>query len=585
MYINENERDQINYHRFLKNARNHCGVNQMEVSKGLYTASSYNRAEAGNRVPEKMIRDRLVSRMGFSGEKYIEYLGLEELQQWQFRQKVVKTIEEKHIANAETALVELDKITDKTDTVQVQFIKSMHFFLLKLKGASLEELFASVSSAIACTVENIDKALIGRHLLAEQELNLIAEYMRLYPFMGKVSNEHTWRILEYQKLVSYMNYSFMEKLSMVKIYPKVTYLICEALFKEEPDLYKLKEAEKICEKSLTLLKDTHRLYYFMEILEYRKEILKRILNNGSLEEAERDRMQLHLEETIHLETIWKAYYAEYGISPYMENDMYLYWETDCESSVEVMEARRKMFRIPRLTLSDGVCAERSLIRIERSNLTPSMFVLHNVFERLGLCAEYRRGTLVSTDIEVLDIYQKLVVAMNTFCREDCKIYLEELKEKLDMSISFNQQEIKRIEYIYANKTEGLSQEELAQRIIDTLECTLPVWTLYNHKGNSETYFTRSELACIYDLAFMVSNSHSERCREIVEEYCRKKEGYPINLGMIEFLWNGYISYLIKNNEKIKAERIRGNLIKQCLFYKRMPIVLLSKETEQVMWIE
>lgn len=582
MYVNE--RDQINYHRFLKSARINCGVNQMEVSKGLYTSSSYNRAEAGFRVPEKMMRDRLVSRMGFSGEKYTEYLGLEELQQWQLRQAVVKAIEEKNIKAAEAALVELDKIIDKTNTVQLQFMKSMRFFVSKLKGVSLEELFVSVRSAVACTVKSIDKALIGKHLLAEQELNLIAEYMRLQPFTGKASNENTWRILEYQKLITYMNYSFMENLTRVKVYPKVTCFICEALLKEENALYKLRDADKLCEKSLTMLMDTHRLYYFVEILEYRKEILRRMLN-CDLAETEQERIRLQLKETIDLEKLWKNRYVQYGISPYMENDMYLYWETDCESAVEVIEARRKMLRIPRVTLCDGICTERALIRIERTNLTPSMFVLHNVFERMGLCAEYRRGSLVSSDTKMVHIYQKLVCAMNRFCDEDCKMYLEELKQGIDMKLSFNQQEVKRIEYIYADKIQKLSNEELEQRIVDTLECTLPVWTLYNHKGNSDTYFTRSEIACIYDLAFLVPSAHSERCMEIIREYCEKKILHPINLGMMEFLLNGSISYLMKNGESDKAEHRNVELIKKCLFYKRMPISFINQETEQVMWVE
>ena len=64
MYVNN--RDQINYHKFLKNARSKSGASQSQVATGLYTSSAYNRAELGVRVPEKLMRDRLTSRLGFS---------------------------------------------------------------------------------------------------------------------------------------------------------------------------------------------------------------------------------------------------------------------------------------------------------------------------------------------------------------------------------------------------------------------------------------------------------------------------------------------------------------------------------------
>ncbi len=585
MYVND--RDQINYHGFLRSARERNGANQPQVAKGIYTHTSYNRAEMGVRVPEKLVRDRLTSRIGFSGERYVEYVCIVELQQWKLRQTIVKALAHKDVQVAEAALAELAEIFDKDNTVQLQFMKSMRFFLLQLKGASKEELCATVKEAVDCTVPNIDKALVGKHLLAEQELNLIAEYMRLKDFSGNPSNENTWRILEYQKIISYINGSFMENLLKVKVYPKVTHFICEELLKEETPLHKLRDALKLCDKSLELLLDTHRLYYFMEILEYRKEILYRMLN-CDLDDFEKKELNASLVENAKMEEEWKARYEAAGVSPYMDNSSYLYWETECCSAVETLEARRKMLRIPRATLREDICTERSLIRIERTNLSPSMFALNNLFERMGLCAEYRRGQIVSFNTYCLDIYKKLVEAMNSSRMETCETHIAELKDGLCMHISFNQQEVKRIENLCAYRKGELSMEELYEQAIDALECTLPIWALHNHKNNSMTYFTRSELACIYDVAFMVKGPDTERSIEVLKDYCSQnmKEGiHPAHLGVMEFLLNGLSAHLSANGEEDKAKALQKELVKTCLFYKRMPFSVTNPGEINLMWIE
>ena len=585
MYVNN--RDQINYHRFLKNARTKSGASQAQVASGVCTASSYNRAELGVRVPEKLMRDRFTSRMGFSSERYVEYLGLEEFQQWQKRQNIVMAIAEGKMETAETLLEDYEKITDLENAVQLQFIKSMRFFILQKKGASEKELFIHVQQAVECTVLNIDKALIGVHLLADQELNLIAEYMRLQKYMGVPSNESTWRILEYQKLITYMNHSFMEDLTKVKVYPKVTCFICEELLKEDASEYRLLEAWKLCDKSMKLLKDTHRLYYFLEILEFKKEILCRLRECGA-ETVRAETIDEELQKTIMLEMKWKAYYEEYDLPFYMNDSTYLYWETECYNAAEVLGKRRKMLQLPRATLCDGICTERSLIRIEKTSLSLSMYVLNNLFERMGLCAEYRRGQVVSWETDVLKIYQELTEALNNSVVETSEMHLEKLRNELNMNLSFNQQEIKRAENICAARKETVSAETLQKEIEDALECTLPVWALYNQKSNVSAYYTRSELACIHDLAFMVCGSHSEYCAAIIKAYCEEhieKGLHPAKIGMIEFLMGGLTSYLYAMGDEEKAKHLRWKLMKSCLFYKRIPFELENPEKKQVMLIE
>ena len=567
MYVNE--RDQMNFHGFLKSAREWLGASQAEVATGVYTSTSLHRAETGTRIPEKMMRDRLLSRMGFHGERHVEYLCLTELQQFQIRQEVLQAISRKDADAAEEKLKELEKFDEEENVVQKQFVKTMEFMILQLRGASREELCSCIKEAIDYTVPNIDKALIGRHMLAEQELNLIAEYIRVQTLLDKKSNENTWRVLEYQKLIFYVHHSHMENLVKVKIYPKIICYMCEALLKESVPLNKLRESLKLCDKALELLLDTHRLYYFYELLEYRREILFRMLENP-LAFLEKKEVETRLEENSRLEMLWKAQYEAYGVPPYMNDFCYLYWETECHSAVEIIETRRKMLRIPRKVLREGICTERSLIRIERTNYNPSMYVLTNLFERMGLCGEYRRGQLVTTDIHLLNVYKRLVDGINNYNNEESALCLEELQSDLSMLISHNRQEINRILNIYENRIGKLTPQQYYQQAVDALECTIPIWALYPSEESTKMYFYRSELCCICDIAFETSGKDSQHCVDVLEEICKKvlEEGIlPTQLGVMEFVINALCRYYQKNEREAEEKKDKyANYINDALTY-------------------
>ena len=96
-----NDRDEINYHKFLKSMRKAQGVSLENVSLGIYTKSAMCRIEAGGRLPDKLVRDRFTARLGISGEEYEEYLLPREYKQWECRMEIIRCINRKDIVGAE----------------------------------------------------------------------------------------------------------------------------------------------------------------------------------------------------------------------------------------------------------------------------------------------------------------------------------------------------------------------------------------------------------------------------------------------------------------------------------------------------
>ena len=570
MYIND--RDQINYHGFLRALRAMHGVPQGYVSKGICTTSGMNRFENGNRIAEKLMRDRLTARLGISGETYEDYLLPKEYDAWKHRMRIIKAIEERTIVEAQKELAQYEK-RPKLNNLNKQFIKAMQYNILLLEGASEEELFTCVTDAIKHTVPSVEKALARAHLLADQEVNLLAERIYLCKCPKVVCDINAWRIGEYEKLISYIDTSRWEKLQKAKVYPKIAYYIGKCLMAKDCSETDLKRGLELCDEAIDLLRDTSRLYYFIELLEMRRSLAERMIKEFSLEKKIYVKLQSMLDENNTWERVFKELYAEYHVPVYMSNFCYLYYETECHNMVEVEELRRTMLGISRIKLCEGVCADRTLIRIEREGANPTIEVMRRLFEKMGLCAEYKRAPIITTDADVLTIdYERLVRAANDVNVEEGLKIIDYIKSRINMDLPFNKQEICRVESCLLYRNHEIDAEVFGNTIIRALNYTMPSQTLRNRK---KKYLTIEEIVCVNDLAFDVSTEFSDACYKILEEMCMKAIGDGVDVAKgikLEFVLERFASALGDAGRYKESSSISDLLLKECLTHYRMKIL-------------
>lgn len=566
MYIND--RDQINYHGFLRALREMHQVSQKCVSKGICTVSGMNRFENGNRVAEKLMRDRLTARLGISGETYEDYLLPKEYVLWEHRMRIIKAIEKCDFKRAKCELADYEMMKG-LNRINLQFVEAMRFMLLMLENASEEELSCCVQKAVKCTVSNVKKALDGEHLLADQEINLIAEQMRLCPPKKVVRNINEWRITEYEKLIAYMDNSHWEDLQKAKVYPKVTYYICKCLLEKETTEAELRRGLELCYTAIELLRDTSRLYYFIELTESRRELATRLMEYP-LDNDERIKLQEMLEENNSWERVFKDLYAEYKVKTYMTDFCYLYYETECHNMVEVIETRRNMLGLSRVKLGEGICSDKTIIRFEREGRNPTVELVRRLFEKMGLCAEYRRAKIITTDAEVLEIYDnELVKSINDV---DITIGLKSIsliKSKINMELPYNKQEMMRMENYLLYNDGRISICQFIEGVTKALEYTVNLPVLIN---NSKKYLTMVEMICIYDLAFSVETENSKGCIKIIEEMCNNAMRKGIDTAKIALhvlLMERFASKLGDEKKYQESSEMSDKIMKECLMHYRM----------------
>lgn len=563
----ENNRDEINYHKFLKSVRKSQSASLEKTGFGVYTKSGMSRVEAGTRLPDKLVRDRLTARLGISGEEYEEYLLPREYRQWQLRMEIIRCINKKEIASAEEKIDTYKSLYD-INSVEKQFIETMRYMVYEMKGYADEVLQAQIYSALICTVPDIDAAFAGVQLLADQELNLIMEYVRLTtPEIPKL-NATEWRLKEYNNIVTYVENSRMDKIAQAKVYSKLACLVAELILTEYVTEDGLRYALELCTRAIEVLRDTVRLYYFVELNEYRIKLIEKIV---ALDNCEKENKELHdlLEESKEWANLFCELDTENDLPIYMENFTYLYTETECNNVSFVIRARRAMMGLTREKFCNNLCDERTVMRIEHEEGNPSMAIVRTLFDRVGICAEYKRARLITSDADMVQLSSNLFDSMDNYNHEVASKYIEKVYKSIDMDIPYNEQKVRRQEVMIKRRKGLLDNQTQIELLTDILECTLSLDSL---KYGGEKYITIAELECIHDFAAHTVGEGQILCRRLLEEMSEtalNKEFVFTSLYAYELVLNR-IACMYGDEGKYEDSNEMGNkLLKESLRNKKM----------------
>ncbi len=570
----ENNRDEINYHKFLKSVRKSQKVSLEKTAFGVCTKSGMSRIEAGTRLPDKLVRDRLTARLGISGEEYEEYLLPREYEQWLLRMDIIRCINKKDIDGAEENLKAYeDKYNE--NCVEKQFVEAMRFMIYEMKGYSDEVLCTQAYTAMICTIPDIDAAFKGAQLLADQELNLIMEYVRLYVPKIPENNATEWKLKYYDKIANYVVSSSMDKIAQAKVYSKLACLVSELVLAKYAKEESLRYALELCTRAIEVLRDRYRLYYFVELNEYRVKIIEK-LDDSTDEVEELSRTSKEWAKVL------SKLYIENDLPIYMENYTYLYTETECNNISDVIRIRRKMMGLPRRMFS-GQCDERSLLRIENGEVNPTMAIVRDLFERMGLCAEYKRARVVTSDRDAMQLLLDLMIEINTSKFEKAHQTHKELYNKIDRDIIYNEQELKRMEVAILRGLGRISKDEIRELLIDTIECTL---SLKNFFEAEEKYLTANELECIHNFLMFTDGKEVDKIKLFCEDICANLmeiNEFEIScLTKYEMILHECAYFTGNAEEYIKSRLISRKLLKESLRNRRLLFVTNCEYNE--LWV-
>ena len=462
--------------------------------EGLINVSLLSRIENGERPLYKTMRNRLLGRLGVTPDMYENLLNNEDYITWKWHHHILYAIEQKDFQKAVQLIQDYEKQEPLDDKTKQQFCVVMCAEVLRLQGADNAKLASLYERAVYLTVPQVEQIYnddVPEKLLSVLEVNTILEY----EYYKKSKEKNFVKKCKYW--IAYVEESFFDRLSKVKIYPKsVWYYLREMLSVDsELDLLELEDALQYCEQAIELLRDTKRAYYLVELLAYKQKILTDIIEK-SLKDNKLQKLETYkklLQESIEMEQLLKNLYATYHVSEYMQDCTYLYGQRWVFAIGDVLRIRRNMLGLTQEQVCDGICSVKSLRRAEKKQVNMQQEPLEQILRRLGVSKEIQKTALVTNDKSVLYLKNELSIYRNNRETDKARVLLRQLRDKICLEIPENMQFVMECEASLDWMEGMITKEEFAAKEEEALRYTLKADSFYDAE---EVYLTETEMSCI-----------------------------------------------------------------------------------------
>ncbi len=565
--------DNLEFHDFFRIMRRHVNVTLEQVCEGLCSVSMMNRIESGERLPGKLMRDRILSRMGVQLEKYEDYLSAEEYGQWELRRKIIQSIERKNTNEAKQYL-ERYRGCGGENALKAQYCAAMELMLLQMQGDLPNVLAEIAERAVELTMPGKTIGLTNGRLLSAQELNLLIEYVQQHKYVGTFAEETAWKEKQYNDILHYMEHSCLDDACQAMVYPKAVFYLCELILQKHKTPQNIELGIKLCNQAMERLRNAGKSYYFVELTDVLEKLVKEFcdLFEGSSRQKEMEDLQADLKEKIGWRTLLMELYAEYNVEPYMKNFCYIYGGTENYCIGDVIRIRRQMLGLTREQLCENVCSVRTLVRVEQKRAKTQMPIIRELFARLGMNAEYIRARVISGDYEVLALAEQCSRHENNYDIEKWEPCMMELKQRLSMDIPQNKQFVMHSTCMMRFVNKELEKEKLVEKIIEAIEYTIPISCILKP---GEKFLSQEEITCIRNIGIFAhtekENPYIQAIREICEQEEKKSE-WGICMRKYEYLMTSVISYLGNIGEYDTSNELSMKLMEKSLRHRRTGVL-------------
>ena len=531
-----------------------------QLCEGLCSQSMFVKICNGERSADKLLRERLLQRLGVSDTRNESFLYRDEYDAWKLRQQIVNHINREQYKQAEEFLEEYKSKAAMENKLEQQFCLVMEVQLLMAQGRKEEQVKEKIERALKLTIPHIDTKPLQQLVLSDQEMDLVLEYARYC---------HPERMAECcEVLLDYVKRCMEDEYLRAKIFPKIVYYQCMAeREKAVPDWKKLLGN---CDEAIACLRDTQRLYYFWELLGEREKIYEHFAqkNSSERENTHKQIFAIMQEENALWKHTLEAMYRDCGVSPAMKNSCYLYLQKDVFCLNEMIYKRRNMLGLTRKELCEGICSEKTIIRVETTTGKMQMPIARQVLRRLGLSAERQRVDVVGANPEALRLVKD--IATYGYNREYGKEQeaLEKLEKMIPMEEPVNRQYVKRKNVLLMRSRGEIAGNQVLEGLAEALEYTVPLKVIENA---NDLCLTKGEQTCLMNLARLHGRNELNRYHKILWKLCKQYEEadeITQNLSMYEFIMAHIASVLGNAGDYEESNEISRIILRENALARR-----------------
>lgn len=430
---------------FLTKEREKQGISQERLCRGLCAVSALSRYENGERIPDRLLMNALIQRLGKSSDQLTTMISCQEYAYFEWKRTVKEALRKKNISLVQVLLQKKEALDGHVNSaLQEQFYRYIQGIL---RGTSVD--ISDLEEAIRLTNPEFSGKIEEGDLFSIQELNLLLFYakctMQKEPERGR-------ELLEV--LLQYIQEYITDIRAKNQIFPRAVSIYCQQVRERQ-------FAEKrylLCKEALVDSVKDQRFEYAVSILE----------------SLEKDSGYLGKEADLY--QAWKNVLREV----YQEFEIEMTW---MEWGIEIPE---NLFLIPEILLSarvekglsqeeasEGICTPETYSRIETGKRSPSLKNLEALENRLEIKQGYLIGEVWTNESSVLELTQKLRMAVSNLNLETWEECQKKLEEKLDLSKKINRQYVEGYRTCLEYQQGKISEAEWIRQHRTTLSYTFP----------------------------------------------------------------------------------------------------------------
>lgn len=396
---------------FLTKEREKQGISQERLCRGLCAVSALSRYENGERIPDRLLMNALIQRLGKSSDELTTMISCQEYAYFEWRRKVKEALRKKKISLAQELLQKKESLDGCVHSVlQEQFYRYIQGILM---GTSAD--ISDLEEAIRLTHPEFSGKIEEEDLFSIQELNLLLFYAKCK--MQKEA-EQGRELLEV--LLQYIQEHITDIQAKNQIFPRAVSIYCQEVkgnqFSEKRYL--------LCKEALENSVQNQSFEYAVSILEDLEKDSRCLGKDADCYQVWKNALKAVYQET-EIETTW----MEWGIE--IPENLFLIPEILLSARVEKGFSQEEA--------SEGICTPETYSRIETGKRSPSLKNLEALENRLEIKPGYFIGQVWTNDFSVLELTQKLRMAVSNLDLETWEECQKKLEEKLDLSKKINRQ--------------------------------------------------------------------------------------------------------------------------------------------------
>lgn len=486
----------LNIGRLLYGIRTKYEMNVKDICRGICSPSSYCMYENGEIVPDILLVNMFLDRMGFGILGLTAYISEKEVVYFKWKESTRACIRNENykklvmlLEHMPTGNVSLNK---KIREQYAWFIKGI---VAEKDTADLKKATECYEKALECTCGFLIKSQKIEGTFSVREIHIYAIYLNLLCKVNPKEKEEV--ISRFYQLMQYVNVHYVEEQQKVKIYPLLVCLWGNLVIEGKDT----EGSFEIFEKTLELLRKQKSLYCLLEIMRLHILVGLKEKRDMSKEQEDIKILQSFFEEF--------CYQAQSQIYVPQANEIML------EHVGQYLSTERKKVNYTQEKISDGICSVESYSRIENGR-KPTRNNYKALTEKIGTENRYYIELVNTGNIDALLLRREISYELFMEKNERLPELLEELKTVLgEKEVAKNRQYLEFVQVSIEENTGRKTWNQCCDMFRNILSYTM------NEKeiGKKRHVYTMLEINLIDHISVcMAKDGKSEEAMHLIKAF-------------------------------------------------------------------